>query len=78
MEKGYWTLDLEQFHGILIQKRFSKVTKGQYISKADYGVVDSPKKQTKRTQDSILSAFRSFFGRIHDALICFRDLVTFN
>ena len=39
-------------------------TKGQQISKADYGKVHSPKKW-------------SFFGRIYDTLICFRDLVTF-
>ena len=24
-----------------------------------------------------MSAFRLFFGRIHDTLICFQDLVTF-
>ena len=36
------------------------------------------KKQTKLTQDTILSVFRSFFGRINDALIYFRDLVTFS
>ena len=30
------------------------------------------------TQDSILSEFRSFFGRIRDFIICFRDLLTFN
>ena len=35
-------------------------------------------KRTQDTQDSILSAFCSFFGRIHDALICFRDLVSFS
>ena len=36
-----------------------------------------PKKQTKRTQDTILSVcFCSFLGRIDDALICFRDFVT--
>ena len=27
--------------------------------------------------DSILSEFRSFFGRIKDIIICFRDLLTF-
>ena len=32
----------------------------------------------KRTQDTILNVFRSFFGGIDDALICFRDLVTFS
>ena len=37
-----------------------------------------PKKRMKRTQDTILSVFRSFFGRINDALIYFRDLVTFS
>ena len=37
-----------------------------------------PKKRTKHTQDTILSVFRSFFGRIRDFIICFRDLLTFN
>ena len=36
-----------------------------------------PKKRTKLTQDTILSVFRSFFGRIKGIIICFRDLVTF-
>ena len=29
------------------------------------------------TQDSIVSVFHSFFGRIWDFIICFRDLLTF-
>ena len=36
------------------------------------------KKRTKHTQDSILSEFRSFFGRIKDIIICFWDLLTFS
>ena len=38
---------------------------------------NSTKNRTKLTQDSILSVFRSFFGRIRDTIICFRDLLTF-
>ena len=52
-------------------------TKGKLISKANYDVFDSSKKRMKHTQDSILSVFRSFFGRIRDFIICFRDLLTF-
>ena len=37
-----------------------------------------PKKRTKHTQDSILSEFRSFFGRIRDFIICFWYLLTFS
>jgi hypothetical protein len=33
---------------------------------------------TKHTQDSILSEFRSFFGRIRDTKFCIRDLLTFS
>ena len=40
-------------------------------------VVDSSKKGMKHTQDSILSAFRSLFGRIHNVIICFQDLLSF-
>ena len=36
--------------------------KGQLISKQNCRAVTSPKKQTKRTQDSILSTFCSFFA----------------
>ena len=38
----------------------------------------APYKTTLSLKISILSAFRSFFGRIHDTWIDFRDLVTFN
>ena len=48
--------------------------KGQTISKANYGLLNSPKKRTKCTQDTTLSAFRSFFGRIEETINCFRDL----
>ena len=57
---------------------YSKVSKSQ----KKYGVLDSSKKWTKLTilstevaQDS---EFCSFFGRIQDAIICFRDLLTFS
>ena len=52
--------------------------KGQTISKANYGFLNSPKKQThlailskEHAQDS---EFRSFFRRIEEPKICFRDL----
>ena len=51
--------------------------KGQLISKANYDVFDSSKKRTKHTQDTILSVFRSFFGRVRDFMVCFPDLLTF-
>ena len=62
---------------------FQKITrpiviKGQTISKANYGLLKSPKKRTKCTQDTILSAFRSFFGRIEETINCFWDLLTFS
>ena len=50
--------------------------KGQYISKANYKVLDS-KKQTKHTQDSILSEFCLFFVKVKDAIVCFGYLLTF-
>ena len=52
--------------------------KGQKISKANHGFLNSPKKRTKLTilskkdpQDS------EFFERIEDTINCFRDLLTF-
>ena len=51
------------------------------IGKKKYGVLDSSKKQMKltilSTEGAQDSEFRSFFGRIQDATICFRDLLTF-
>ena len=51
-------------------------------SRKKYDVLDSSKKQMKLTilstegvQDS---EFHLFFGRIQDAIICFRDILTFN
>ena len=46
------------------------------MSKAEYDIVDSSKKRTKCTQDTILSVFLLFFGRIQDFIICFQDLLT--
>ena len=46
-------------------------SKGQTISKANHVVLNSPKRRTKRTQDSILSAFCSFFGRTEQTIKCF-------
>ena len=52
-------------------------TKGQNISKQNCRAVTFPPKRTNPTQDSILSAFRSFFGRRYSSTILFRDLLTF-
>ena len=51
--------------------------KGQLISKQNCPALTSPKKRTKPTQDTILSAFRSFFGRSFGSTILFWDLLTF-
>ena len=55
--------------------------KGQTISKAGYGFLNSSKKRTKLTILSIFftqdSEFLSFFGRIEVAINCFRHLLTF-
>ena len=40
--------------------RLKSYSKGQLISKQNSRAVTSPKKQTKRTEDSILSVFRLF------------------
>jgi hypothetical protein len=51
-----------------------------YKSRKEYGVLDSSKKRTKltilSTEGAQDSEFRSFFGRIQDAIICLRDLVS--
>ena len=56
--------------------------KGQTISKANYGVLKSPKKRMKLTILSIFSSqdsdFCSFSWRIKEAINCFWDLLTFN
>ena len=56
-------------------------TKGQSFSKANYLVLNSPKKRTKIFYPRILATrievFRSVFGRIENKIICFRDLLTF-
>ena len=57
------------------------LAKGRTISKANYGAINSPKKRTKLTiltrEDAQDSKFRSFFGRIEEAINCFWDLLTF-
>ena len=57
-------------------------TKGQTISKANYGFLNSSKETTKLTilikKDAQDSEFCLFFGRIEDTIICFRDFLTFN
>ena len=59
----------------------NRAAKGQTISKANYDFLNSPKKQTKLTKLSKEhvqdSEFRSFFGRIEEIIIGFRDLLTF-
>ena len=45
-------------------------TKGQLISKQNCVAVTSSKKRTKRTQDTILSAFR-LLGEVTDRQFCF-------
>ena len=64
---------------VYVAKR--RLYKGQKISKANYGFLDSPKKWTKLTilseegpQDS---EFLSFCGRIEDRINCFWGLLTF-
>ena len=60
----------------------AKVSKGQLISKAIYGLLTSPKKQT---EEFVLFAFLlkqikfvcSFFRRIYGLPICFRFYLTF-
>ena len=56
------------------------VSKGQTISKANHGFINSPK---KRMELSILnkehapdSEFHSFSGRIEETIFCFQDLLT--
>ena len=45
------------------------ITKGQLISKQNCWAITSPKKQTKRTQNTILSAFCSLVSWVH--FVCF-------
>ena len=52
-------------------------SKGQLISKQNCRAIAFPKKQTKPTQNSILSAFGSFFGKSYSLAIFFRDLLPF-
>ena len=58
-------------------------TKGQTISKANYGFLNYSKIRTKflttkSTEDAQDSEFRSFFRRIEDTINCFLDLLTFS
>ena len=58
------------------QDRMQEGSKGQTISKANYGVLNSSKKRTKltimSTEDAQDSELRSFFGRIKETINCFR------
>ena len=40
-------------------------------------IIEISKKRTRHIQDSVLSEVRSFYGRIRDFIVCFRDLLTF-
>ena len=55
------------------------LNKGQTIPKANYGVISSSKKCTKKhLRENVLSDFRSFFGINGDTINCFRDFMTFS
>ena len=57
---------------------FNLSANGQTILKANYGVLNSPKNLNEMSrEDAQDSDFRSFFGRIEEALNCFQDLLTF-
>ena len=62
-------------------RNFIKNTKGQTISNASYDFLNSPKKRKKHTilskEHAQDSEFRSFFERIEETIIYFRDLLTF-
>ena len=64
-----------------IYESFCNFAKGQTISKANYGFLNSSKKRTKLTilskEDAKDSEFCSFFGRNEDTINRFRDLLTF-
>ena len=81
MHSGLFSIIFSKKIIILFVKYFCIFNKGQTISKANYGVLNSSKKRTKLTilskEDAQDSEFRSFFGRIEDTIICFRDLLTF-
>ena len=60
------------------------ITKGQKISKAIYGILDFYKKERKNekiqpnsTMIPQVKSFYSFFRRIEETIICFRDFPTF-
>ena len=52
------------------------------MSKANYGFLNSSKKQLKLTilskEDAQDSEFSLFFGKIEETTNCFRDLLTFS
>ena len=53
-------------------------TKGQIISKCLFGVFNFFQKTNKNKSHSSKNEFvRSFFGKIPDTIICFRDYLTF-
>ena len=58
------------------------MTRGQYILKAIYGLLNFSKKQTKLTilskEDAQDSEFCSIVGRIEETIICFEDCLSFS
>ena len=77
---NFWTLNMHFELAIETHLIVFCSTKGQTITKANYGFFNSSKKRTKLTilsrEDAQDSEFRSFFGRIEDTINCFRDLLT--
>ena len=61
-------MDFQQQKRPLTQKRFFLKAKGQLISKTIYGVLDSPKKRTKKNHSSNKSIFFHFFVRFLEKL----------
>jgi hypothetical protein len=63
-------------------KVYCLLDKGQTVSKANYGFLNSSKKQTKlpilSREDAQDSEFYSLLGRIEDTIKRFRNLLTFN
>ena len=54
-------------------------TKGQTISKAYYGFLDSPKNERNSVEKMLrIGSFVRSFGRIEKAINCFRDLLMFS
>ena len=67
------------FSGASFEQNYNfLLSKGQKISKANYGVFNSPKIQTKKLLERNVLFLHLFFGRIEDTRNCFQDLMTFS